>query len=319
MKCKNQTSVCYTNNKPVTGNITRTIILAMILVLSLNSFSQIVLIEKESAGNVTCTKPPAKPSPITGTKYDLCGVASTVLSINPVTNATGYTWTVPAGFTILADNGTSITVGLPAVFGQALISVTANNDCGISIAQSTNIFGNPSRITAVTGPACVLPSEQNLVYSIVNPEAGTTYTWYPPGVAKVISGQGTSTVTVNWRTTSGVLGVRPFNACGMNSRFNYYITVNCTQTAKTASSLSTNISVYPNPVLSTANVLFSVKKNENYTIKISDMDGRLMTTKQGIATAGSNTVKLDMTAFKKGFYIVALTTDEGTQVTKLMR
>jgi PKD-like domain/Secretion system C-terminal sorting domain len=300
-------------------NSFRTIISVLMLLIifcnSVTSFSQTVLIEKVAS----CTRPPSKPGVISGPKYDLCGLESIVLSINPVLNATSYTWTVPATFTILQDNGTSITLGLPATFGQAVISVTANNECGSSLARTTNIFGNPSRITAVTGPTCVMPNETGLVYSVVNPEAGTTYTWYPPGSARITSGQGTSTVTVTWRATSGILGLRPFNNCGMNARFDYAVTVNCTQAAKTSSALNTGLTVYPNPVSSTANVLFNAGKAGNYTLKISDAEGRLMLTKQGTASIGTNSVSVNMSSFYKGVYAVTVISNEGTQVSKLMK
>lgn len=299
-------------------NLAAACMLAAAITMSFDCFSQTVLIEQTDPA-VACTKPPGKPGAISGPKTNLCGLPSITLSINPVTNATSYTWTVPSGFTILQDNGTSILLGLPATFGQVTITVTANNDCGSSLPQRTNIFANPSRITGVTGPTCVLPNESGLVYSVVNPEAGVTYTWYPPGAARITSGQGTSTVTVTWRDTSGVLGLRPFNACGMNARFNYYVTVNCSQAVKASAPVSSGISVSPNPAISLANISFNTSKGGNYTIKISDMNGKQVCMKQGAASAGSNSVSLDVSSYKQGMYIVTLVTDEGTQVTKMMK
>lgn len=58
-----------------------------------------------------------------------------VYSITPVSGADSYTWTVPSDATIVSGQGTiSITVNFGSSSGN--ISVTADNDCGSSPAQS---------------------------------------------------------------------------------------------------------------------------------------------------------------------------------------
>jgi gliding motility-associated-like protein len=71
------------------------------------------------------------PDPAFGLSGDVLGCIGDTLtySISPVNNANGYTWSVPVGSSIVADNGTSIDVKIgSAVYGS--VFVTPYNDCG---------------------------------------------------------------------------------------------------------------------------------------------------------------------------------------------
>lgn len=59
---------------------------------------------------------------------------------------------------------------------------------------------------AVLGDDQVAPNEQYKNYRI-DPVAGGSYTWTVPSGATIVSGQGTSTITVNWGTAGGSVGV----------------------------------------------------------------------------------------------------------------
>jgi beta-glucanase (GH16 family) len=59
---------------------------------------------------------------------------------------------------------------------------------------------------AVLGDGQVAPNEQYKNYRI-DPVAGGSYTWTVPSGATIVSGQGTSTITVNWGTAGGSVGV----------------------------------------------------------------------------------------------------------------
>lgn len=312
MKLKSYSNfLAFINTKK--HNMVCTFCIAVFICIATMSHAQAVLIEKTT----TCTRPPTRPGPISGPKYDLCELTSITLSIAPVANATSYTWTIPDGFTILQDNGTSIELGLGTGYHQVEVSVTANNDCGSSLPRAINLFSNPTRVAGISGPTCVLPFEENLVYSVTNPEVGTTYTWYVPGIVQIIDGQGTPTVTVKWRSYSGSIGVRPFNACGNNGRVNLYVTVGCTAVANAAK--NSNVTIFPNPVSSVATVSFNSNAASAYTLKITDATGKLMQSKTGTATAGTNNILVNMNDYVTGIYFASITTTEGTRLIKIMK
>jgi hypothetical protein len=77
-----------------------------------------------------CPGIPASPAAILGSQAIEKGT-STMFFINPVAGATGYTWSVPAGWTIdLGQGTTSITVSVGAGPGQ--VCVSADGACGSS-------------------------------------------------------------------------------------------------------------------------------------------------------------------------------------------
>ena len=67
-------------------------------------------------------------------------IPNLVYSISAVPNATTYNWSVPAGWTITAGQGTtSIIVTSGAVGDNGNITVTAENTCGISTARTAAV------------------------------------------------------------------------------------------------------------------------------------------------------------------------------------
>jgi N-acetylneuraminic acid mutarotase len=69
----------------------------------------------------------------------------------------------------------------------------------------------PSAPSSISGPTNLCPGENNVVYSI-NPVNGSTYyLWTVPDGAKIISGQGTTSITVNFGKKIGDVCVRANN------------------------------------------------------------------------------------------------------------
>lgn len=68
----------------------------------------------------------------------------------------------------------------------------------------------------VKGLTVVEPTSMGISYSLPN-IAGATYTWAVPSGASIASGQGTSTILVNWGNTSGNISVDMTTVCGTES------------------------------------------------------------------------------------------------------
>lgn len=80
---------------------------------------------------------PVTPGSITGTAAQCQATTGQTYSISAVTGASGYTWTVPTGWSVTAGAGTnSITVTTGSAGQNGNITVTANNACGSSSAQT---------------------------------------------------------------------------------------------------------------------------------------------------------------------------------------
>lgn len=161
--------------------------------------------------------PPAKPGAISSPLADLtslCGGGEFEFSINPVSTATSYTWSLPPQSEIIASNFDSSQITLKAYpdFLPGNLTVAANNACGTGPAQLkvlTITPGNPGQITGFTS---VMPAQTGLVYS-VEPVQGMTYEWTVPASATIVSGQSTNSITVNWGVFGGNISVYAKNNC----------------------------------------------------------------------------------------------------------
>jgi hypothetical protein len=91
---------------------------------------------------------PATPATITGTAALCAAVTGSSYSISSVSGATGYTWSVPTGWSITAgQNSTSITVSSGLGDQNGNITVTADNACGSSTAASLAVTVTPNTWT----------------------------------------------------------------------------------------------------------------------------------------------------------------------------
>jgi len=167
---------------------------------------------------------PATPGTITGSSTS-CANGTKTYSIGAVTGATEYNWTVPSGATIVSGQGTTnVTITFGSSSGN--VSVKAKNDCFESTNKTKYITVKtaPAIPTAINGSAEVC-SGSSQVYSISAVSGATSYTWAVPTGSTIVSGQGTTSITVNIGSTSGNISVKAVNECFESSLKSVSITV----------------------------------------------------------------------------------------------
>jgi hypothetical protein len=182
---------------------------------------------------ITSNAVPAQPTAITGTSA-ICNGSSNTYSIAAVTGATSYTWSVPAGSTITAGQGTtSITVTAGATAGN--ITVSASNACGTGTARTLAITSNtvPAQPTAITGTSAICNGSSN-TYSIAAVTGATSYTWSVPTGSTITAGQGTTSITVTAGSTAGNITVSASNVCGTGTTRTLAVTSNALPAQPTA-------------------------------------------------------------------------------------
>ncbi|MDZ7366568.1 MAG: hypothetical protein ONB43_11950 [candidate division KSB1 bacterium] len=79
---------------------------------------------------------------------------------------------------------------------------------------------------AITGSSSVCANATGVSYSISAVSGATSYTWTVPAGASVASGQGTTSITVDWGATSGNVTVTPSNSCNTGTANSLAVTVN---------------------------------------------------------------------------------------------
>jgi len=112
------------------------------------------------------------------------------------------------------------------------------------------VYYVPATPGPITGSASVCAGASGLTYSISPVAGATSYTWTVPPGASIIAGQGTTSITVNFGSTSGNITVAASNGCGTSAPSTLSVTV---ITAPTGVSASAN----PNPVCAGSTLFLS--------------------------------------------------------------
>ena len=151
-----------------------------------------------------------------------CNGGTDTFSVASVNNASSYTWTLPNTW-----SGTSTTNNIIATAGNGggSVSVTANNACGSSTAQTLAVtLGTvPATPGSILGPDSVCASSSNNTYSVNSVGGATSYTWTLPNGW---SGSSTTqTIVTTAGSSGGAITVTANNACGSSSPVTFAVTV----------------------------------------------------------------------------------------------
>ena len=271
-----------------------------------------------SVTNGTLTAP-AKPTAITGATADatgVCGAGNFSFAISSVANATSYTWTAPANSSVAStsNGGKNMVLKTNTGFNGGTLSVTANNTCGASKAETKALSTTPDRPGTVTGPSTVKSLQSGLTYSIPT-VAGVKYTWVVPYQATIVSGQNTGTVKVTWGSKDGYIKVRAENDCSNSYYSKLYVTVTGASilgnmlSGQLMSAIPDTMIVYPNPAVDMAYVSFKSPKSAKYTIEIKDITGRMVLSQTLTSNPGLNRAGFDVHLLPKGMYMVTIYND----------
>ncbi len=190
---------------------------------------------------VTLTAAPSAAGAITGSTSTCENATGLTYSIDAVTGATGYNWTVPTGASITSGSGTNtITVTFGSTTGN--VTVTPSNSCGNGSSSSVTVAlsTTPYAAGAITGSTNECESAAGVTYSITPISNATGYDWTVPAGASITSGSGTNSITVTFGNTSGYVSVTPTNGCGNGTSSSLAVTLNSSPAATGAITGSTS-------------------------------------------------------------------------------
>ena len=274
---------------------------------------------KSEETKLTIASKPLTPAAIVGPVSGVCQQLSVNYSTSPVVGATTYTWTVPAGVTILSGQGTtSLFVKFNTAFsGTGAIAVTAANACGSNSARSITVVSKPATPTVINAPSSICKNQSGLVFSTPAIAGATSYTWTFPSGVVVLSGANTNVITVKFGTTAGTVKVAANNACGANSYKSITVAFTCREANPNLKSDLFNLTVYPNPSNGMVNVEFISDVQEKGSLKIVDIIGHVLITQNITLRNGANNFNMDLLGFTNGVYLVVL--ESASHPTTFMR
>ena len=231
---------------------------------------------------------PAAPGSISGPTTFCSGSTGNIYTIDAVSGATSYTWSVPSGSTVVSGQGTNtVTVTFGSTSGN--ITVKSVNGCGSS---STSILAvtmatppaTPGAITGTVGPCS---GQMSVVYYIAPVSGATYYSWTVPPGSSILSGQLTTSITVTFGSTSGTIAVTADNTCGNSSAQQTVITILSTPPATPGV-----ITGFPSVATGQAGVVYSIVSVSGAATYTWTVSGGIITSGQGttsiIVTWGSN-------------------------------
>lgn len=257
------------------------------------------------------------PGIITGPKTGVCRMTNATYSITAVPRATSYFWTVPSGAVIVSGQGTTtILVNYSTAFiSSGLITVSASNTCGVSAVRTATVFA-AAATPVIIGSNTTCQSQTGVAYSVTPVIGATSYTWTVVSGSTIVSGQGTSSIIVNWGPISGVIKCKANNACG--SSFNGTLSVSFTCKQAGESFEISEIDLYPNPASGTVVLDFDAFVDGNATIAIMDMVGKSVRDLSFEVTEGNNKYNFDVAGIARGTYMVKVTCEGTTRIVRLM-
>jgi hypothetical protein len=174
---------------------------------TLGNYSSVV---SDSVEVYTCQ--PYGAGVISGNAQVCKGSSGVAYSIPPISNATGYTWSIPAGAAIVSGANThAIVVDFSQNAASGVLSVEGTNPCGTGPARFLTVNISAPPVPTISGDTMVCAGATGVPYSTETGKTG--YNWSLSSGGVIVSGNGTSTIHVNWTTT----GDSHTLTCGYNN------------------------------------------------------------------------------------------------------
>jgi hypothetical protein len=254
---------------------------------------------------------PQQPGSITG-DLSVCKGSTQKFSINPLPDATSYTWTLPSGWT---GTSTSTSINVTAGNDAGDISVKANNSCGSGPLATIFVLQNtiPAKPGEIKGNSYVIKGEKN-IYSIDTITHASGYNWSLDGGGKITVGQSPNKIEIDWQTAGDyVLSVNAINNCGVSTDQKMNISVSGANEKNPY-----GLQLYPNP--SGGQFFLKAKRIQDKLIgvQVLNMAGQSVfrSGKRQGANDYSQLITLDKMA--TGLYAVKIMIDDKTYVRSIM-
>ncbi len=271
------------------------------------------------------------------------GTPGATYTINKITNATGYTWTVPLiGATATHPNGpgvndTIIIVQYTSAFISGSITARADANCGSTstrtLALVRKLPSTPGAITATQLQSC---PNRRYSYSIAAlPANATSVTWTVPTLlgASIVDGQGTTSITVDYPILSviGLVSVVGTNNCGNSvSTRSFNINLPLCLGLRSGDGIAKNtvtqpetlpegleVKVLPNPTYNDFRlVVTSNDKKTPVHLRLLDISNKVIEVRSGINPGTTITIGAN---YMKGIYIGELIQGDKHKIVKLVK
>jgi hypothetical protein len=154
---------------------------------------------------------PCGPQTVTASSTSICAGNAVTLSVTgTLTSGAVWKW-YKNGCGLGTSVGTGATIAVIPTATTTYFVRAEGGSCGLTtcLSVAVSVSAVPAKPTVITGPAAALCSQQGVVYSTPQLAGVINYMWTVPSGATIVSGQGTSSITVNFSSSIG-----PNSTCG---------------------------------------------------------------------------------------------------------
>jgi arylsulfatase B len=194
---------------------------------------------------------------------------------------------------------------------DATYTITVTDAFGCPMISAHTLGCIPPKPLHINGPLEICPHQQNVVYSTDSIIGANIYTWSKPGKAEIISGQGTTSIVVNFGNQGGHVQVKAGNSNGysLNKKQLISLATNC----RTYSNSFDDINIFPQPSNTDLHIsgIESIKKFE-----LTNQMGQIIF-KQNNAFSDSE-ILLDVSTYAEGIYFLKLFDHKTNMVYKVI-
>ena len=169
---------------------------------------------------VTVDPLPVMAGTINGPSTVCAGQSGVQFSVASIMNATSYSWSFPAGTTVISGNNTQvITVRFAGTTTSGTILVRGVNSCGDGTDSppfALTVDPLPGAAGTISGSSDVCQGQAGVNFSVPLITDATGYDWGIPPGANIVAGTNTNSIIVDFSAgaSSGNFSVSGTNACG---------------------------------------------------------------------------------------------------------
>lgn len=250
--------------------------------------------------SVTVAPLPGAAGVISGLSTICAGTNNVTYQISAVQGATGYSWTVPSGATIVSGgNSTKITVNYSATATSGNVTVAGSNSCGLGIASTLAVTVHPIPETPV------ISSNGSLLTS--SAPAGNQ--WYLNGVLI----PGATSVTYTALESGLYTCVVTLDGCPSEVSNEIFVDLTGIETPDAAS-----FKLYPVPNNGQFTVELGAMGQGNFVVEITNTLGMKVYRSENFNLENAVTRQMDVQNLPNGLYYVILTNGKNINLVRRM-
>lgn len=197
--------------------------------------------------------------------------------------------------------------------GIATLAAQASNDCGVGpVSDATEIQVEISPMPVVDGVTLICNDEE--AEYTVEETAGNTYVWTVVG-GTITAGTGTNLITVLWGDPGmgsvSVIETSALDCEGTSDDFAVTID-NCIGIGESLE--YGELQIFPNPASTNVEISFIEDASTKYNVKVYNSVGQLVAETNGVALGTKESIKLDVSTYQTGVYIVNISSENGLNI-----